>query len=738
MNYYLTGSIISFIVFGIGLSALFLGFLNLIENKKDKSTRQMLGVFISVFFWNFGYAWMGLCYESDFAYVPRAIALLSITAYMVFLLLYVTHVSSFPRKITYAFIAVFTLVSLIAWWLVIQKGTVTFTMTPWGYWYHSSITPARYLQFGMILLGLIMYYIIIRYGISHAVYRTQKYVFVRFMWFGPVITFGYMLDTLVPSILHTAAIPGSCVAAFASTVLLYRISKVNKVFGISKSNVSQYVFDDVEIPVFISNREGKIELINAETPRYLEMETAEIMGKTLDDLFNEDGKEKGLYNVRGIGRQCTLDTNEVSDRYGEHLYTIFFVHDVTEERKNYRLMQESKEIAEEANKAKSDFLANMSHEIRTPMNAIIGMSQIILQEDGVNEEVAIKVGEINNAGKNLLSIINDILDISKVESGKFEIFPDPYELPTIIQEVNTLIESRLRETAVKFMISVDETLPKSLIGDAGRVRQILLNILGNASKFTKQGYVKLKVFWNNDPNNPVIKFDIKDTGIGIKPEDIEKIFGKFSQVDTQKNKHIQGTGLGLTISKTLVEMMGGDIVVDSAYGGGSTFHVSICQGVPEYEPIGKETARLLESKSYKLPNPMKEREIVSREGKKILIVDDTKINVSVAKGLLKKYNMQVDAAYSGKEAIERVQSEKYDLVFMDHMMPEMDGIETTEKIRALGEEYESLCIIALTANAMGNARERYVSQGLQDFLSKPIAAAQLDEIINRWLPLDEA
>ena len=395
-------------------------------------------------------------------------------------------------------------------------------------------------------------------------------------------------------------------------------------------------------------------------------------------------------------------------------------------------MQKSKDEAEKANRAKSDFLANMSHEIRTPMNAIIGMSQIILDNNDISESVATQVNEIKIAGTNLLGIINDILDMSKIEAGRIELIKDDYELPILIHEISSVISARLIQSNISFVLDVDQTLPRFLIGDVGRIRQILMNVLGNAIKYTNEGSITLKVGWNHYEDAPDITFDVSDTGIGIKPEDIDMIFGKYNQADKKKNKKIQGTGLGLAISRNLAILMGGMITVDSEYGKGSTFHIVICQDNSKgYIPIGEKTAKELQSKTFVIPIK-NEVTITEKPDMKVLVVDDSKVNILVATGLLKRYKMHIDTALSGMEAIEMVKENDYDIVFMDHMMPEMDGVETMLKIRELGVKYVDLPIVALTANAIRESRDALISQGFQDFLAKPINLRELDRVINQW------
>lgn len=446
-----------------------------------------------------------------------------------------------------------------------------------------------------------------------------------------------------------------------------------------------------------------------------------------------------MYRIFAISKITSLmfmmNSTQVMDQFGDLLYTIYFFRDITKEREYMKMLEESRKQAESANVAKSNFLANMSHEIRTPMNAIIGMSEIALQDEDLPEQNRLQLTEISVAANNLLGIINDVLDISKIESGKYELIEDTYELAGLLKDVSRIIAIRVQEVNSRYQLQVDPTLPKKVIGDVTKVRQILLNILGNAAKFTKNGLVKLSVGWDQNQKEAQLVFDVEDTGIGIKEEDIDKIFGEFTQVDTRKNRSVQGTGLGLAISKHLTQMMHGDIGVSSVYGKGSKFHITIVQQVVKYEELGIQVAAALEKGEYHVTETKKAIEIIPRPDARILIVDDFEVNLMVACGLMKRYNMQIDTASSGMEAVEKVKNADYDIVFMDHMMPEMDGIDTTKMIRALGGKYEKLTIIALTANAVGDVKNLFLEEGLQDFLSKPIEMKALDEIINKWLPV---
>jgi signal transduction histidine kinase/HPt (histidine-containing phosphotransfer) domain-containing protein/FixJ family two-component response regulator len=388
--------------------------------------------------------------------------------------------------------------------------------------------------------------------------------------------------------------------------------------------------------------------------------------------------------------------------------------------------------ADRNNESKSSFLASMSHEIRTPMNAINGMAELLLRGE-LSEQARGYAQDIKQAGNNLLSIINDILDFSKIEAGKLEIIPAEYAPASLINDAVNVIQVRLAEKPIRFSADVDGSIPSRLVGDEVRLRQIMLNLLSNAVKYTDKGSVSLTVAAEKQEGGRVwLKIAVADTGKGMKPEDVEMLFGNFVQVDTKKNRGIEGTGLGLAITKKLCEAMGGGIGVESKYGSGSTFTVRVPQGVSAAGPEGLgEAGRAAENHrgAFTIPSA------------RLLVVDDIAINLKVAEGLLAPYNAAVDSCVSGAEAVEMVKRREYDMVFMDHMMPGMDGVEATAAIRgweaeqkAPGAARPALPVIALTANAVVGMKEMFAAKGFSDFLSKPIDVSKLDEALKRWIP----
>jgi signal transduction histidine kinase/CheY-like chemotaxis protein len=395
--------------------------------------------------------------------------------------------------------------------------------------------------------------------------------------------------------------------------------------------------------------------------------------------------------------------------------------------------------ADIANRQKTNFLANMSHELRTPLNVVIGLTDLILENDNLPAGISKNLYKISNAGGTLLSIVNDLLDISKIESGKLVITPVEYYMASLLNDVITLVITRMDEKPIKFHLNINDDLPSRLYGDDLRIKQILNNLLSNAIKYTHSGTIELGVSCSREGLGDVhMDITVSDTGIGIREDDQKKLFDAYYQVDTRASRNIEGTGLGLSITKRIAELMGGNISVESEFGKGSSFHVKIRQSFISNELIGHAVAENLKNFRYGADKHMISKKLVRVDlsGAKVLVVDDMQTNLDVAAGLLRKYKMQVDCVTSGQAAINRIKSGDpvYNVVFMDHMMPGMDGIEAAEAIRALGTEYSrKVPIIALTANAVYGTENMFYKHGFQAFLSKPIDIMYLDAVVKKWV-----
>ena len=386
------------------------------------------------------------------------------------------------------------------------------------------------------------------------------------------------------------------------------------------------------------------------------------------------------------------------------------------------------ELADSANRAKSEFLANMSHEIRTPINAILGMNEMILRESE-EKEILHYAGNIRSAGRTLLSLVNSILDFSKIEDGKMEILPVNYDTVEMIRNVESTIEGRAKAKGLNLKLEIDPNLPTTLYGDDVRIGQVILNLMTNAVKYTEQGTVTLSIRQESwDAAGVNLKVSVKDTGIGIKEADMDKLFDSFSRLEEQRNRNIEGTGLGMAIVMRLLSMMGSELSVQSHYGLGSEFSFLLKQQVVDGRPIGVYGARRKNGSSAV------EKSTIRIRDARVLVVDDNEMNLEVAGNLLKLYGVTPDLAMSGQEALECLVEKSYHIIFLDHMMPRMDGIETLKEMRRMKLLDRKTKVIALTANAIVGAKDTYLNAGFDDYLSKPIEMEDLERLLLLYLP----
>ncbi len=471
---------------------------------------------------------------------------------------------------------------------------------------------------------------------------------------------------------------------------------------------------------------------------------------------NDKAKElfRGLSGFQKGERICNENLRDVfsNNNYFEHIscnhnfevhankiwnnrvlagYAIVFV-DITQSRKQIEQMQLLKANAEKANRAKSEFLARMSHEIRTPINAVLGMNEMVLRESK-EEDVKKYSMDIKSSAHALLGIINDILDFSKIESGKMEIVPAEYELNSMLNDLYNMFSLRAQEKGLMFEVTFDAALPSRLYGDDLRIRQVLSNLLTNAVKYTRKGTVTFEAGGERDGEDVILHFSVRDTGIGIKQEDISRLFSAFERIDEEKNRDIEGTGLGMNISLQLLRLMDSNLQVESVYGEGSRFFFDLRQRVVKEEPIGnfqERAKRAAREHTYRAS-------FTSPEGE-ILLVDDNRVNRRVFCGLLKQTKVQITDVGSGRECLDHVRQKHYDMIFLDHMMPEMDGMETMQRMK---EMEDNLCkdtpIVMLTANAIMGAKEQYLAAGFDDFLAKPIDQVKLERMMMHWMPQDK-
>lgn len=394
--------------------------------------------------------------------------------------------------------------------------------------------------------------------------------------------------------------------------------------------------------------------------------------------------------------------------------------------------EKAKEIAQNANRSKSDFLANMSHEIRTPINAVLGMDEMILR-DCEDSQILEYAEDIKRAGGMLLSLINDILDFSKIESGKMDIIPVDYDLGILLNETVEMVRPRANEKSLELVMEISPDTPTHLNGDEVRIRQIITNILTNAIKYTNKGKVTLTVSGKQlSEEKTELYVSVKDTGIGIRKEDIGHLFESFKRVEESRNRNIEGTGLGLSITMRLLNLMGSRLEVDSTYGEGSDFYFYLVQQRKDDQVVGEDIKKYCK-KAKGIKGELSNEFYAPLA--RLLVVDDNKVNLKVFKGLLKNNNMQIDTAMSGKECLELMKENHYHIVFLDHLMPDMDGVETLNQAKMLkNSKSQDAVMIVLTANAVSGAREKFLQEGFDDYLSKPISLPLLKEMILKYLP----
>ncbi|MCL2009689.1 MAG: ATP-binding protein [Synergistaceae bacterium] len=454
------------------------------------------------------------------------------------------------------------------------------------------------------------------------------------------------------------------------------------------------------------------------------------MGKSIEEKRSVTLDMTIDFSKKGDPRSFFINFTPMDNSSGDTIGVMAMFHDMTD----FLHAQQS----EAASRAKSAFLTTMSHEILTPLNAIIGLSEVELQNN-LPKNTRQNIDTIYNAGSSLLDIVNNILDISKIESGSFELLPFNYDVSSLINDTVQLNITRIGGKDLSFELFIDDTIPGYLYGDKLRITHILNNLLSNAFKYTEKGKISFRVEWKQTDGDADITFTVSDTGCGIEKKDMEKIFSGYGQLDTLAKRHDEGAGLGLSITKKLVDLMNGTISVESELGRGSVFTVEIRQKIVRNVPMGKEMAEELMHFHFMEKRKTRSKNFIRSYMPygKVLVVDDVPTNLDVAKGLMLPYGVTVDFADSGKEAIEIIREKKtlYDIVFMDYMMPGMDGMEAVAVIRNdLGTEYaRTVPIVALTANALVGNREIFLARGFDDFMAKPIDTMKLDIVLNQWV-----
>lgn len=713
--------------------------IRFILEKKPKSRFNFFVCLLlgSSIVWSLGMGLMSFQTDDTYAYYFRTIGIMGTFAFMIGSQFVLSYLSELPDNIKMIFNGI-SLLGIPIFILYSLPGQTIFV--------HNFIGTTFYFKPGIIIVLYSLYFLVVSCNLllvtvntaNHSQSKRSANAAKRLLIVEVCIFVGAIFDMILPS-LGFAALPGSAITHFWGVSIFWIATHEMFNSQITISNMSEYVYRSLNTPVLIFNARNKLEIINSASSSIfgIKEETFEPGVLGIGDLFETDNV---IFSFEGKGAirkavckvnnaHCEIAISRIKNSYKDTIGYICLVNDLTEHEMVISKLQQAKLAADAANMSKSLFLANMSHEIRTPMNAILGFSEIALLED-VDPVAKGYFKEIKQAGNILLTVINDILNISKIELGKNEVENNNYESARLIKDVELITRPNAGKKSLTFEVNIDPSFPAELNGDSNKIREILLNLLGNAVKYTNSGKVTLSGSSTIESDDTaIIHFAVSDSGIGIKAEDFDKIFDKFSRVDAKLTSKTEGTGLGLAITKGLVELLGGTINVSSEYGVGTTFTVDIPQKVISSKPIKLLEGEGEETTEAKLSSQLQHC--------KFLVVDDSKVNLKVASKFLERYGAHVDTCLSGPEAIDKCKTETYDIIFMDHMMPEMDGVEAMKKIRLISgyEKGDRRKVVALTANAVDSAKELLLSEGFDDFISKPIKKDVLDQAISRILSI---
>lgn len=708
------------------------------ENRKDTENKLLVTFCFSSAIWSLGFGALILQTNIEWAYYCRVFGMIGTILYLITGQMLVSYLSAIKKHYT-TFFNGFACLGFFVYFLTVERSQTIFEPDTYGMTYFFKSGPANtiYTVYSLILAVLML-------GISlYMCFSKIK----RIRFFGKIflltvaaIGLGTVLDTVLP-LFGMRAIPGSTLTQFAGLVVVYLAIRANNHSKINITNMSEFIYYSLSMPVLVYNSSKRLQIANDAAAKFFNINQECIPEKNIelpmlfdltdDSVFDFDGNSSNTDAIC-IHNQipCNLAINKIQDYYNDIIGYIIIITDLSERIKTLRNLEEAKQEAEVANHSKSIFLANMSHEIRTPMNAILGFSELIMKQspsDTVSEYAA----DIKNSCLNLLTIINDILDISKLDSGKAELSCSNYQTSSLLQDVYNIIHIQTQKKGLHFEMDVDPAIPSELYGDKTRLRGILINLLNNAVKYTEQGSIKFTIrFLESNRNYATLEYSIRDTGIGIKESAMEHLFDSFTRFDLKRNTNIEGTGLGLSIVQGYVNLMKGNIKVDSIYGQGSTFTVTLRQEIVNPTPIN------LDKSSVAKNNALKAREIKVRDTH-VLVTDDNPMNLKVIKNAFEYYGLTVDTASSGTEAIQFCKNTSYDLIFMDQMMPHMDGVETMQILRTLSPHYAigGTCkIIALTANAILGVRDELLNLGFDEYLSKPVQFENLESLLIKLIP----
>ncbi len=691
--------------------------------------------------WSFGFWCVNIQTEPDNAYFFRAIGMIGVFAYLILMQLLVCCLSG-NMKSYYLQITAISIVGFIIYFFIIQKEQATYELSEIGMTYR--FTPGFWNNAYIIytIAIAINLFVSIIYMRVNATNKRTRVLANKLLLVEVIEVLGMMLDTIFP-LIGISALPGSTIGQFLALIATYQAIRFINRFRITVDNMSTYVYYSLTTPVLVYDDNYKLKILNDVAYDFTGLTEDKMGDKNIsllfsvreDEVFKFDGKRKDIDAVCYYNRlNCNLSVSKIHDDYYDVIGYIITVTDLSERMESINKLEQAMKDAENANQAKTVFLANMSHEIRTPMNAIIGFAELAMKKT-VGGEVRKYIENIHLASHNLLAIINDILDITKIESGKMEVISDNYFIADLLDDVSLIISQQAKKKGLEFVMKTDDDIPTQLFGDKVHLRGVLINILNNAVKYTKVGTVtfETKVLMKTD-DYVRLAFVVSDTGIGIREEDKQNLFKSFKRLEHKVNNGIEGSGLGLTIANGYVTMMGGEITVSSVYGEGSVFTVNIEQKIIDDTPLQYQfTIDRVNQKT-------EEHVQITINDTEVLLVDDNHINLMVAEGLLNSYGLIVDTASDGASAIEMCRNKHYKIVFMDQMMPEIDGVEAMLRIRELDPYYAiggEGKIIVLTADAIRGVREKLLQKGFDEYLGKPINLRRLEYLLTYYIPSDK-
>ncbi len=728
---------ISAILYTIGILTLIKGF-GIYKRDHDYIYKKQYYLYcFAAFFsavWTLGYAMIWIQTDPEIARKWRAVGMVGVFLLFVFLTEFFIQWLDNAKYIK-IYVRIVAGLGIFLWPFVIGEESVTFyphDKIGMTYQFSQNVWNTLYNAYAVIV-GVNLF-IICLCILKRTKRKKLQIIIKRLIKCLIVVMLGMVFDTLLP-VFGYDALPGSTLTQGIGVILVAGVLDFQRKSEITVENISQFVYSSVDTPVIIYDNKGNFRIANSGAMDFFADKRKDIENKLFSELFAVEKKcfdfeeNKKVEEAECIlnNRYCHIEISKIFDEYGDVTGYIVVLNDLTEKRDIIQKLQISEHEADRANHAKTDFLARMSHEIRTPINGVIGMNEMILQKS-TDEQITEYAKLVKISANNLMNLINDILDISKIEANRVVLENSNYHFRKLLKELVILGNVRAREKGIGFDMEIKEKIPETLNGDEKKLRQIAINLIGNAIKYTKIGKVKVVVEGLWEEEKYYVKISVQDTGIGIRKEHIDTIFDAFSRVDSKMNEGIQGTGLGLSIVKSLVEIMEGEIQVRSEYGKGSEFEVVIPQ-----RPVSEKTFDYIELESIEDTGDGVQEISLRIPGKKILVVDDNEINRFVATELLSYTEAEVDEAGSGKECLRLVTKKCYDFILLDHIMPEMDGIQTLQELRKMpNNKSKDAKVIVLTANAIQGAKEDYLSKGFDDYLSKPIDMVEVEKVLAKY------